>query len=198
MIGITEAIDALIKTTWPMIIVSTIIIVTLRLTYIIKNKERLVLYKELSALAFIIYVLALFQVVTGQDVVSWSTNNYIPFKEIFRYKIGSKLFIKNVIGNIILFLPYGFFASHYLKTNKIKTITILTIIASITIEVVQMAIGRVFDVDDIILNTLGGALGAYLYVLFQKVSARTPKIFKSELFLNIISIIILLALLTFI
>lgn len=198
MFGITEAIDTLIKATWPMIIVSTVIIVTLRLTYIIKNKEHLTLYKELFTLAFIIYVLALFQVVTSQDVVSWSTNNFIPFKEIFRYKIGSRLFIKNVIGNIMLFLPYGFFASHYLKSNKIKIITILTIIASITIEVVQMSIGRVFDVDDILLNTLGGALGAYVYILFQRMSIKIPKIFKSEIFLNIISIIILLALLTFI
>lgn len=198
MFGITQAIDTLIKTTWPMIIVSTVIIVTLRLTYIIKNKERFVLYKELFTLAFIIYVLALFQVVTSQDVVSWSTDNFIPFKEIFRYKIGSRLFIKNVIGNIILFLPYGFFASYYLKTKKSSLIIFLTLIASVTIEVVQMSIGRVFDVDDILLNTLGGTLGVYIYILFQNISLKIPKVFKSEIFLNIISITLLLALLTFI
>ena len=32
-------------------------------------------------------------VVTFQDV-SWSTSNFTPFKEIFRYEIGDRLFYK--------------------------------------------------------------------------------------------------------
>lgn len=198
MFGITEAIDTLIKTTWPMILVSTVIIVTLRLTYIIKNHEHLILYRELFVLSFIIYVLALFQVVTSQDVVGWSTNNFIPFKEIFRYHIGSRLFIKNVIGNIILFLPYGFFASFYLKPKKTLFVTILTFIASLTIEIVQLSIGRVFDVDDILLNTFGGMLGTYIYIACHRFSSKIPNFFKNEMFLDIVSVIGLLVLLTLI
>lgn len=198
MFGITEAIDTLIKTTWPMILVSTVIIVTLRLTYIIKNHEHLILYRELFVLSFIIYVLALFQVVTSQDVVSWSTNNFIPFKEMFRYHIGSRLFIKNVIGNIILFLPYGFFASFYLRPKKISLVTILTFIASLTIELVQLSIGRVFDVDDILLNTFGGMLGTYIYIVCKRFSSKIPNFFKSEIFLDVVSVIVLLVLLTLI
>lgn len=198
MLAMNEAIDMLVKTTWPMILVSVVIIVTLRISYLVKNHEHLTLYKELFVLIFIVYILALFQVVTSQDVVSWSSNNFIPFKEMFRYKIGSRLFIKNVVGNIILFLPYGFFASFYLKPKKIGLITILTFIASLTIEIVQMSIGRVFDVDDIILNTLGGALGSYLYILFQGISVKLPKFFKNEIFLDIVAIILFLLLLTII
>lgn len=198
MFGITEAIDTLVKTTWPMILVSVVIIVTLRLTYLIKNREHLILYKELFVLSFIIYVLALFQVVTSQDVVSWSTNNFVPFKEIFRYNIGSRLFIKNVIGNIILFLPYGFFASFYLKPKKVWLVVALTFVASLTIETVQMSIGRVFDVDDILLNTLGGMIGTYIYLVFQKFSSKIPTFFRNEIFLDVISVIVLLILLTLI
>lgn len=68
-----------------------------------KNNEHFSLYKELLMLSMIIYVLMLFQVVTSQDVVNWSSNNFIPFKEMLRYRFGSRLFIKNVLGNLILF-----------------------------------------------------------------------------------------------
>lgn len=194
----SNIISNVINSTWPMILVSVVIIATLRITYLIKHREHFTLYKELFRLISIIYVLALFQVVTSQDVVSWSTNNFIPFKEIFRYKIGSRLFFKNVLGNILLFMPYGFFASYYLKEKSPKLIIFLAVIGSCTIEVVQMSIGRVFDVDDILLNTIGGIVGFYIYYFISLVVEKIPNILKSEVFLNIVSIIILLGLLTLI
>lgn len=192
MHGITKTISDVINMTWPMVLVSVVIIVSLRICYLIKNRQHFALYKELLMLSMIIYVLMLFQVVTSQDVVSWSTNNFIPFREMFRYKFGSRLFIKNVLGNLLLFLPYGFFAAYTLKPEKGHLIVFLTLLASLTIECVQLAIGRVFDVDDIILNTCGGYLGYVLYNCGSKLSINTPEFCKSEWFLNIISVIILL------
>ena len=93
---------------WPMIVIFTVILSSYRLAYLLKFKESFVFYDEVLKLGFIIYIMALFYVVTFQDV-SWSTSNFIPFKEMLRYEIGSPLFIKNVIGNMIMFLPYGFF-----------------------------------------------------------------------------------------
>lgn len=84
----------------------------MRITYILKYKVDFILYKELFSLLFVIYVMCLFYVVTFQDV-SWSTSNFIPFKEIFRYEFGTKLFFKNVIGNMIMFVPFGFFVSYF-------------------------------------------------------------------------------------
>ena len=160
----TKTIQSVIDIAWPMVLISIVILVSLRVTYLIKTGKHLYLYKELLMLSFIIYILCLFQVVTFQDDVSWSTNNFIPFREIFRYKIGSRLFLKNILGNMLLFLPFGFFTSHYIKIEKPSTIFVLTFIASVSIESVQMAIGRVFDVDDIILNICGGFIG-YIYML---------------------------------
>lgn len=197
MFGQLEStIHGVVSFTWPMIIISTIIIVSFRLAYIFKNREKIVLYKELLMLSFIIYILCLFQVVTFQDEVSWSTNNFIPFKEIFRYNIGSRLFFKNVLGNMVMFLPFGFFISYYLKTDKPGLTLLLTIIASCSIEVVQMIIGRVFDVDDILLNVLGGTFGYLLYSILNKLGDRLPSVLKSEVFLNILSIIILIGLIS--
>lgn len=104
--------------TWPMILICSVIIVSMRIVWIIKEKKEIIFYKELLGLCFIIYVMCLFYVVTFQDV-SWSTSNFVPFKEMFRYQIGSTLFFKNVLGNMIMFMPYGFFVSYFLKLKSL-------------------------------------------------------------------------------
>lgn len=193
---ITNTIQGVVGFTWPMIIISIVIMVSFRLCYLLKNKEKIIIYKELLMLSFAIYILCLFQVVTFQDNTSWATNNFIPFKEILRYNMTSRLFFKNVVGNMLMFLPFGFFISYYLKNTKPFLTLFLTIVASVSIEVVQMSIGRVFDVDDIILNVCGGMIGYLGYYLLMKIGEKTPKVFKTEWFLNIISVIILVGIIT--
>ena len=193
---ITNTIQGVVGFTWPMIIISVVIMVSFRLCYLLKNKEKIIIYKELLMLSFAIYILCLFQVVTFQDNTSWATNNFIPFKEILRYNMTSRLFFKNVVGNMLMFLPFGFFISYYLKNTKPFLTLFLTIVASVSIEVVQMSIGRVFDVDDIILNVCGGMIGYLGYYLLMKIGEKTPKVFKTEWFLNIISVIILVGIIT--
>ena len=189
---LSNTIQGVVDFAWPMVLISIVILVSFRVCYLIKNKEKLVLYKELLGLSFVIYILCLFQVVTFQDNVSWATNNFIPFKEMFRYDIGSRLFVKNVLGNALIFLPYGFFISYYLKNKKPWLTLILTVIASFSIELVQMVIGRVFDIDDILLNLLGGYLGYVVYYWMGRFYEKLPKVFKSELSLNIVAAIILI------
>lgn len=170
---------------WPMIVIMTVILSSVRITSIIKNKEKFILYDELLKLGFLIYIISLFYVVTFQDV-SWSTSNFIPFKEMFRYRIFSTMFFKNVIGNMIMFMPYGFFISYILKLDKKKIVFILSILVSLTIETTQLVIGRVFDVDDIILNVLGGLIGYFIYRLITKIQSHLPSFLKNNCFYNII------------
>ena len=176
---------------WPIIIIITVITCSLRIAYIIKNKQKFCFYKELFMLIFILYVMCLFEVVTIQDN-NYGLSNYIPLKEIFRYEIGSRLFVKNIIGNILLFLPYGYFAADYLASKKLFTISFLTMIVSLTIEFVQLNIGRTFDIDDVLLNTLGGMFGYLLYRMIERIKVKLPKIFKTDGFINFFVILILL------
>ncbi len=176
--------------TWPAIVISMVIIISMRALYLIKNKKPIIIYKELLALMFIIYVLCLFYVVTFQDV-SWSTSNFTPLKEMFRYEFGSRLFIKNVIGNMLLFMPYGFFAAYYLKLKKPYWIIGLSLLVSVTIETTQLLIGRVFDIDDIILNIFGGVFGFYIYLLLDKINKKLPAVLKKPIIYNIIMICLL-------
>lgn len=111
--------NEVLSLTWPMLFISLILITTLRFGYLIKNKSDIVLYEEILTLSFMLYILVLFQLVTSQDLNSYmGRNNFIPFQEIFRYSIGSRLFFKNIIGNVLLFMPYGFFASFLFKAQK--------------------------------------------------------------------------------
>ena len=176
---------------WPIIIIITVISCSLRITYLIKKNLKFCFYKELFMLIFIIYVVCLFEVVTLQDN-NYGLSNFIPFKEIFRYELGSRLFIKNIVGNILLFLPYGYFAAEYLKSKKFILPVLLTSIVSITIELVQLNIGRTFDIDDVILNTIGGLFGYLLFKVIEKIKNKLPKFFKTEGFVNFFVIIILI------
>ena len=191
-----EIVINIFKNSWPMILIFTTILSTIRITYLAKNKQPFIFYKEMLTLAFVIYILCLFYVVTFQDV-SWSTSNFIPFKEMFRYQIGSNLFYRNVIGNMIMFMPYGFFISHFLKLEKPWSAFWLTVIASTTIEFTQLAIGRVFDIDDIFLNIVGGLLGFLCYKILMQFHEKLPSILKNQIFYNIIMVIILLGILLY-
>ena len=179
---------------WPIVTLISVVLIALRITYLVLNHKRFILYKELISLCFIIYIIMLFELVTTTDFESFS-NNYIPFKEIFRYSFTSKLFYRNVVGNIVLFIPFGYFVSYYCKLNKKGYIAaLITLITSLTIEVIQMGIGRSFDVDDIILNVIGGILGYLFYYIFEKIFNKYNEKFKNNLLLNIICIIIIMVL----
>lgn len=183
-----KSILKILEEIWPMLLICCFILISMRLTYLIKNKKKFVLYKEIISLGFVIYVMCLFYVVTFQDV-SWSDSNFIPLKEMFRYKIGTQLFLKNVLGNMIMFVPYGFFVSYFLKLKNGFSMFILTLITSITIEVTQLSIGRVFDIDDIILNLIGGMVGFLLYYIINKI--KLPNCLKKETIYNIIVVVLL-------
>lgn len=174
---------------WPMLIIILVIICSLRITYLVTKHKRFQLHKELIYLIFIVYILCLFHVVTFQDS-NYGVSNFVPFKEIFRYSIGSDKFIKNVMGNIVLFIPYGFLASYFLDNKKLGVITILTIIATLTIETVQYYIGRVFDIDDIILNLVGSIVGFLIFVGVDAIRSKI-KFFRNDTVLDILIILIL-------
>lgn len=190
---IEETLQNAIRNNWPMLFIFTIVIVTIRVVYLVVHKEKFVLYKELFMLAFLIYSMLLFYVVTFQDV-NYGTNNFIPFKEIFRYEIGSKLFVKNIVGNIILFIPFGLFVSYLMKKRKVSPIILITIITSTVIEYTQLKIGRTFDIDDILLNVIGGFIGYLIYLIIDILDSHLPSFFKTNTFKNILSIIVVVLL----
>ena len=174
MFNLANDLVLLMENTWPIVAITVIAIISLRITYVIKNKSKFILHEELLSLLFVIYILMFFQVVTYQDVINYG-NNFIPFRELTRYTFGSRLFYKNIVGNILLFMPYGFFASYYLKLDKKRLSFFLVLVVSLSIECVQLAIGRCFDVDDILLNLIGGMIGYFVYRFLDKITDKMSR-----------------------
>jgi glycopeptide antibiotics resistance protein len=185
---IREAFIDIIAARWLSIFIALIITSIIRVIYLGINKRKLIFYKEILYAVFVVYVICLFYVVTFEDV-SWSTYNLTPFKEMFRYKLGSNPFIKNVIGNLIMFVPLGFFCGYILKIKKARWTLLLSTLMSLIIETIQSKIGRVFDIDDIILNIMGGVIGYYIYYLLSIIQKRLPNFMNKDLISNIITFI---------
>ena len=106
--------------------------------------------------------------------------------------VNSKMFYLTVFGNIALFIPFGFIVASYGKSRKVWSNILVVILVSSTIEYVQLKIGRCFDIDDIILNTVGGIIGFLLYRLFKKIYSHLPEIFKGKGFNNLLCVVIII------
>ena len=77
----------------------------------------------------------------------------------------------NIFGNVLGFMPYGFVLPVINRRMRNGFFIILSGFSiSLTVEVIQL-ITRVgcFDVDDMILNTLGAALGYGIYAVCDKI-----------------------------
>jgi len=179
-----------IESVWPMLTIFLVVIITIRITYLRINREHFVFYKEFGNLFFVIYILLLFQLLTNAELNNIGGLNLVPFTEILRYEIGSMLFYYNVIGNILIFVPFGYFVSVYIKAKKISHIFFISIISSLTVEFVQLQIGRSFDIDDILLNVVGSIIGFLIYVSLNAIRKHLPKFFQSDLFYNILCLVI--------
>ncbi len=96
----------------------------------------------------------------------------IPFQTIDVYstqviKYDKLEFVKNIFGNIILFIPYGFLGILYPKLNQFKWLFVAFFIIINIIEFSQYYFKRGFaDVDDVILNTTGVIIGFFVYKIF--------------------------------
>ena len=87
--------------------------------------------------------------------------NLIPFRSISPYlrNITEPFAFKNIIANILVFIPLGFFVSNKNPKNVFKTLVIcISVILSIECIQLLFKIGF-FDVDDIILNFIGSLIG---------------------------------------
>ena len=77
----------------------------------------------------------------------------------------------NILGNVLIFIPIGFLVS-VLTPNRHKgwLAFLIGLAISLTIELIQLSfIIRVFDVDDLILNSSGAWLGFIAYLLVCQV-----------------------------
>lgn len=98
--------------------------------------------------------------------------NFIPFsfvKEI-KYYLDNGMYYSilfNLIGNIIPFSVFSFLCVLlFEKLENLKNILMLGFAFSLIIELLQIPLYRGSDIDDLILNMIGYALGYLFYKIF--------------------------------
>ena len=189
---ITELVLKIFNNVWPMLVVFMVAICLLRFFYLQNHREKFCFHKEFCYLLSIIYIWLLFETLTMTELNSSGGMNLVPFSEILRYDFGTTMFNYNVLGNIIIFIPFGYLIGNYVEPKNIFAVLITTLLTSTVVEFVQLRIGRSFDIDDIILNLVGGIIGYLLYIGLSAISRHLPDIFRSDLFYNIICILFVL------
>ncbi len=90
--------------------------------------------------------------------------NLTLFQEINRaLETGATRPWLNLVGNIVMFVPFGALVAALVRRGFVVRVLVATGLAALLsagIEAAQFLLGRVADVDDVVLNTAGALLGA--------------------------------------
>ncbi len=134
---------------------------------------------------FVVYIVALAYLLFAAESFGrtggYAGVNLVPFAEIRRYltnisKIGLPLVMINLLGNVVLFVPFGYALPSLFGAGKSRPIAYVTICMffSIMIELMQFVTNAgCCDVDDVILNTLGGLCGYLSYEFLHRKGRRS-------------------------
>ncbi|WP_066060196.1 VanZ family protein [Robertmurraya korlensis] len=171
-----------------------ILLTTLALWFINKSTVRST-WDLLFLSSFIFYLFVLHHYVSYIDIGYYFTQeylgnhhiqfeqiNFIPLKTIvhtFTNPVLALVTIIQIVGNILLLTPFSFALLSLNITKSFKKTVIITMFISIGIETIQFiqgfiisgymfGDGRAVDIDDVILNTLGGLTGAVFYKLYKR------------------------------
>lgn len=159
----------------------------------------------LTWMILIVYLLVLFKLICMKyldlpDLLSRIDNpnahrpyNVIPLVTISKYFMADQMSLLrragNILGNIYLFIPLGLLLPLvYRKANNILTMLFISLFLSIFFEAAQYTLASgSSDIDDVILNTMGGISGLLLFRLIRICS-------KNELFQSLLVFSVLVVL----
>ena len=109
--------------------------------------------------------------------------NLIPFD-----MIAEQGFTLNVYGNILMFIPLGLYFANLMKQFHFRKVLGAIIGTSLGIEVLQYILKRgASDIDDLLLNTVGGLIGLVIYLVFKALFKSKERVHVA---LSILSIVV--------
>ncbi len=139
-----------------------------------KDKETPI-FRKLFSCVFVCYMTGLLCLVIGLDLM-----NMFWYKLFYRMDPGFTIdwfggyfdlvpdFFNNIsaetIGNILMFLPFGILYPLSQKDPTWKRSVKTGLVTVVAIEVLQPVFGRAFDMNDIILNSLGIVVSVSVFV----------------------------------
>lgn len=112
----------------------------------------------------------------------WKWTNLVPFDTISQslsLQLSTSQFL-NLYGNLVIFIPTGILVSLMVKKRWSLSI-VISFGISLMLESLQLllAMGS-FDVDDLILNTAGGTIGAGIVIIGAAVLSSLARFRKAQ------------------
>ncbi|HIW11569.1 MAG TPA: VanZ family protein [Candidatus Salinicoccus stercoripullorum] len=144
------------------------LVINSRSGYKLDNRKKIVSYLTYVGLVMTLIGMALVTLLPGHNPEK--VTSFIPFLSIietWEYAT-TRAIINSLLMNIILFVPFGFFV--YLLLRRAFWTVFLAFVTSVAIEFLQyiLPIGRISNVDDVLLNTIGGFVGMVCGSIFAK------------------------------
>lgn len=146
----------------------------------------------ISSIALAVYIVFIckyffFPIVYDKDVFFDHGNSlqlipFIPFYDQI-LSVGWKQFLYQAFGNILAFIPIMFLLVVINpKCQKFRYCLSLSLGISIAIELIQLGINlitgntnRIVDINDVLLNTIGGIIGYFVFLLWRRLDLFVKK-----------------------
>ena len=123
--------------------------------------------KKILAFLFALYIAVVLKLTVFRSVtLSGRTVNFLLFSDLASVlkEKGLSPFLRLFLGNIGWFMPLGFLLPAINKKYSFLSTVITGLFFSLFIETLQFVFKKgVFEIDDLILNTFGTALGFFAY-----------------------------------
>ncbi|UZW15134.1 VanZ family protein [Clostridium pasteurianum] len=145
---------------------------------------------------FICYILLLIKILLLSRIShsQFRSINLIPFHSIMEYISDSSRNIKtfafgNVVGNIVIFIPFGIYLPLFKNDKRVIANLLFILIVSLSVEIIQGILGiGASDIDDIILNCLGGLIGILGYKFLLLILQDEKKVYTAITILSAIGL----------
>ena len=157
--------------------VYTVIYLLVRTAVSIRNKridwkrERLLILMYINLLVILYFTFS--PLILDLDEIFNCRINLLPFVYMTDYENKTHM-ILNIFGNILMFVPTGIILPIlYKRLDNFFKVALMGFLISFAIEIFQLPfVERTSDVDDLILNTLGVAIGYVVFIVARYAFAR--------------------------
>ena len=122
-----------------------------------------------ATLVFYLGVLAFVTLTPTSEGVERAAN-WVPFSDIYRVVTRAPTSayedLTQLVGNIVLFVPFGWLLpALWAGMRSMRSVVAVGAAFSLLIELAQQFIpGRWTSIDDVVLNTVGAAIGALMFL----------------------------------
>ena len=152
------------------------------------KKRRKHSFQFMTVLYFIIVICMcvtrfnIIMTIIGGPITHIDAVNLLPFHNIREnLEYGRKPISWDMLNNMVMFVPIGIIYCYYQKNFSVFKAIVLSFSTTLFIECAQFVLKTgVVDIDDLIVNTLGGLIGILLYIVLRELSKRQKNMETNE------------------